>query len=126
MALTTDARTEIAAALLAAGLPAFPYIPETVSLPAVMVVPGDPYITLDRIGPTLEYLARFRVFVVVQALDTAAALAANEALLDATITALPVGVSANRVSPPLLDDMGAQGAAMVSEIEVTAHVSERN
>lgn len=123
-ALTTDARHTIAAALLAAGLPAFPYVPETVTLPAVLIIPADPYIVLDRVGRELTYTANFRVHVVAQALDNATGLALAETLIDATLEALPDGTAATRVGPPLLDDLGAQGSAFVAEIAVSAHVAK--
>ena len=123
MALTTDARVEIADALRAAGLPAFPYLPPTVSLPAVILVPADPYVVPDRIGPTLTYTARFTVSLLAQAIDNASGLAAVESLIDATMAALPDGVMVIRCGPPLLDDMGAQGVAYVADMDISAHVT---
>lgn len=123
MALTTDARTEIVAALAAAGLPAFPYVPPTVSLPAVIITPRDPYVIPDRIGETLTYTAAFRLSIVAQALDNESSLAACEDLIDRTIAALPDGVHFIRSGPPLIDSLGAQGDAMVAEMDVTAHVT---
>lgn len=123
MALTTDARNEIADALRAAGLPAFPYLPATVSLPAVILVPADPYVIPDRIGSTLTYTARFTVSLLAQAIDNASGLAAVEALIDETMGALPDGVLVIRCGPPLLDDLGAQGAAYVADLEISAHVT---
>lgn len=123
MALTTEARTEIATALRAKGLPAFPYLPATVSLPAAILVPGDPYVIPDRIGATLTYTARFRLSLLAQALDNESGLIACEELIDATMAALPDGVLVVRCGPPLLDDLGAQGSAYVAEMEITAHVT---
>lgn len=123
MALTTDARVEIAAALTAAGLPAFPYLPETVTLPAVIITPRDPYVIPDRIGRDLTYTANFRVSMLAQALDNAAGLAAVEDLIDRTMAAMPDGVLVLSVGPPLIDDLGAQGSAYVAEMDIAAHVT---
>jgi hypothetical protein len=123
VALTTDARVEIAAVLRAAGLPAFEYVPPTVSLPAVIIVPADPYVVPDRIGPTLTYTARFTVSLLAQAVDNASGLAAVEALIDETMAALPDGVLVIRCGPPLLDDLGAQGSAYVADMDISAHVT---
>jgi hypothetical protein len=122
-ALTTDARKVITDALAAAGLPAFAYVPATVSLPAVIITPRDPYITPDRVGAILTYTAAFRVSCIVQALDNETALAACELLIDRTITALPDGVRFIRGGPPLMDDLGGQGTAFVAELDVEAHVT---
>lgn len=123
MALTTDARTEITDVLRTAGLPAFAYVPATVSLPAVILTPRDPYILPDRIGDTLTYTASFRVSMLAQALDNAAGLAACEDLIDRTMAAMPDGVLVVRCGPPLLDSLGAQGDAYVAEMDITAHVT---
>jgi hypothetical protein len=120
--LTTGARDAIAKALRDAGLPAHSYVPETVSPPAVIVIPDDPYIVVNRLGPRLSYSAAFTVTVMVQALDNEASLALCEAHIDAVLDALPSGVSATRVSRPALDDLGAQGAVYVAEVNVTAQV----
>jgi hypothetical protein len=123
MALTTDARVEIASALTMAGLPAFPYLPPTVSLPAVIITPRDPYVVPDRIGRDLTYTANFRVSMLAQALDNEAGLAAVEDLIDRTMAAMPDGVLVLRCGPPLIDDLGAQGSAYVAEMDVAAHVT---
>lgn len=123
MALTTDARKEITAALTAANLPAFPYLPATVSLPAVIITPRDPYVIPDRIGRDLTYTANFRVSMLAQALDNESGLAACEELIDRTMAAMPDGVLVLSVSPPLIDDLGAQGSAYVAEMDVSAHVT---
>jgi hypothetical protein len=123
MALTTDARVEITAAFLAAGLPAFPYLPETVSLPAVIITPRDPYIVVDRIGSVLTYTVGLRVSLLAQALDNEAGVAAVESLIDRTLVALPDGISVLSVGPPLIDNLGAQGSAYIAEMEILAHVT---
>jgi hypothetical protein len=123
MALTTDARHEITTAFQAAGLPAYAYLPSTVSVPAVVITPADPYVEHDRIGATLTYTAMFRVSIITAALDNESGLAACEDLIDAVMTALPDGVRPTRVGPPLTDDLGAQGAAYVAEMIIAAHVT---
>jgi hypothetical protein len=124
MALTTDARTEIAETLREAGLPAFAYVPPTVSVPAVIVTPDDPYIVTDNIGGTLAYRAAFLVDCLAQATDPAAGLAKVEDLIDSVLAALPSGVWATRVGRPGLDDLGAQGTVYVAQISVNAHLVE--
>jgi hypothetical protein len=124
MALTTDARDEICLYLQMANLPAFPSVPETVTLPSIVILPDDPYAEIDRIGPTLKYTTFLTLNIVVQALDNTTGLANAEALIDATLKALPPGVRVTRVSRPLMDDLGAQGSAYVAQINVAAHVEE--
>lgn len=123
MALTTDARQEIADALNAAGILAFPVVPETLTMPSVVIVPGEPYVIPDRIGPTLAYTASYDLTCVAQAADNAAGLAAVEGMIDAVLAALPDGIRCERVTRPALDDFGAQGAGYVAQIFVTGHLA---
>lgn len=123
MALTTDARQEIADALNAAGILTFPVVPETLTMPSVVIVPGEPYVLPDRIGPTLAYTASYDLTCVAQAADNAAGLAAVEGMIDAVLAALPDGIRCERVTRPALDDFGAQGAGYVAQIFVTGHLA---
>jgi hypothetical protein len=124
VAQSTEARLAITAALTAAGLPAFPYVPKTVSTPAVIVIPDDPYLIPNRVGSQLSMEVAFVVACIAQGNDTEAAVAQCEALSEAVIVALPDGVWATRVSRPSLDSLGAQGSIYVAEVTVRAQVQD--
>jgi hypothetical protein len=120
---STDARHELSVLLRANGIDAYPYPPETLSLPCVVVYPSDPYLEPNRLGhDTLRAAGFFTLAVAVQALDNEAGLSACEALIEDTLMALPSGVQVTRVSRPGLDDTGAQGSVYVSEITITAQL----
>jgi hypothetical protein len=121
-AQATDARLAITAALTAAGLPAFSYVPKTVSMPAVIVIPDDPYLTPNRVGSQLSMEIAFVVACVANGNDNEAAVAVCEALAEAVVVSLPDGVRAVRVSRPSLDSIGAQGSVYVAEVTVQAQV----
>lgn len=125
MALSTDARDEIATALRSAGIEAFPFPPETPTLPSAIVLPDDPYLIPNRVGVGLTYSAAYSVDCLAQALDNEAGLAAVEALIDSVLAALPNGVTPTRVSRPVIESLGAQGNAYVSSIQVTAQLTEK-
>jgi len=122
MALTTEARDEIATALTAAGILAFKSAPATVTMPSVIVVPAEPYLVVNRIGHGLSYMAAWDLTCIAQALDNESGLANVETLLDNVLAALPDGMAVTRVSRPMLDDFGAQGSGYVSQISVTAQL----
>ena len=122
MALTTDARNDIAAALTSAGLTAHATVPTTIIPPCVIVAPDEPYIEPDRIGDWLRYTAYLRIGCIAQAVDNRAGLANCETLIDQVLTHLPDGVTVSRVGAPSLDDIGAQGAVYVAEVTITAHL----
>jgi hypothetical protein len=122
MALTTDARLELADALRAAGVACFPSAPETLTLPSVVLVPAEPYVRPSRIGNVLSYKASWELTCIAQAADNAAGLGGVEQLVDAVLEALPDGFTWELVSRPMLDVFGAQGAGYVAQITVTAQV----
>ena len=124
MALSTDTRQELTQWLRDQGLPAHASVPPTVSLPSVILVPDSPYLTPNRVGAQLSYQLALRIHCVAAATDNAAGLAAVEALIDQTLTALPTTVNVERVDPPQLDNLGAQGAAYVAEITTTLQVEK--
>jgi hypothetical protein len=121
-AASTDARLAITTALKTAGLPAFPYVPKTVSMPAVIVIPDDPYLIPNRVGPVLRMEAKYVVVCVAAAHEAEAGVASCEEMAERAILALPDGVTADRVTRPSLDSIGAQGSVYVAEITITAQV----
>jgi len=122
--LTTQLRLELTDKLRAAGLECYPQVMATLSPPCVVLVPDSPYLEVNRVGQRLAYLVRLRLAVMAQALDGTAGLEAVELLLDAVLRALPSGINVERVDPPTLDTLGAQGSIYVSEVTITTQVKE--
>lgn len=125
MALSTDARSEIAELLNLAGIPTWAETPATVSLPSVVIAPDSPYIFPNRIGNHLTYQVNLALKCSAMAADNAAGLATVEALIDDILKALPASVNVTAVNAPSTDDLGAQGNVLTAEILITAQVTER-
>jgi len=123
--ITTELRLELAAALSAAGLPAFASQPSTAPLPAVVLQPGSPYLEVVGIGRSLSYRVQLVASLSAPAFSTAAALEQLETMIDSTIEALPDGVVASDISSPRLEYLGeGQGSIYVAEVTLSALIKK--
>lgn len=95
-------RDELATAYTAAGLPANVHgsPPTAVQPPALVLVPGDPYLDPDRIGPITTLLLQLRVTVVTSRGDTLSELAELEQLAVDAMQATPAGWTVSALSRP--------------------------
>lgn len=124
MPASTDGRTAVVDALTAAGIPCYGYTPGTVVPPVVLVEPGDPWMTVNRLGPELHAQLQLDAAAVVQLVDPELAVEQLEQLVEDVIGALPAGVSVLEVSQPIVENTGAQGSQLRSTLTLTAQVKE--
>jgi len=80
--MITEAREHLAQALATLGVPVHAYSPGTVSPPAAVIVPGDPYFTTLTLAGTSASIG-----LEVELITSTAASAAGAATLDGLITA---------------------------------------
>ena len=80
MANLATYRDALAATLAAAGRVVYSYPNENITPPAIVLVPGSPYITVSAIGGSRCHV-RFDITVIVNAADNRAALANIETLI---------------------------------------------
>lgn len=94
MADLATLRSTLATSLEAAGRVVFAYPKENASVPAIVLVPSNPYITPVAIGGAGNRLnVRFDITAMVSAVDNQAGLANIEALLLDIMNELPAGCS---------------------------------
>ncbi len=109
MADLGDVRQALATALAGTGYRVHLYPPPVVIPPAVVIVPGEPYLTIETIGrPSQGIIAQvqFEINIAVAHLDTQGALEQLEAVLIDVLTALPSGTSLDRVGRPTVETVG--------------------
>lgn len=100
-------RNALASALAAAGRVVLAYPAENITAPALVLVPGQPYIEPEVIGPSGGRLkVRFEITAIVGAADNQAALANMEKLMLDTLVALPIGVALTSWSQPQITQVG--------------------
>lgn len=124
MALSTEAREALIQALEGHGIRVYDTVPAVPKPPAIVVVPDSPWIIPERIGSPLNYRVRWRVLVVISPRQNAAATKDIEDAIDTVLGLIPSTMQVEQVNPPQLQDTGAQGTVLTTEINVSAHWKE--
>lgn len=109
MATLPDVRTALASAIAGAGYRVHTYPPPAVIPPAVVIVPGEPYLEIETIGrPGAGIIATvsFEVNIAVASIDNQGSLEQLEAVLIDVLAALPSGTTLDRVGRPLVETVG--------------------
>ena len=110
MANLITLRNGLATALGAAGRVAYSFPREQITPPALVLVPGNPYLTPASIGGAGNRInVKFDITAIVGAADNQAALANIEALMLDTFDALPAGTSINSGwTQPQIEEVSGQ------------------
>ena len=123
MANLITQRNAIAASLAAAGRVVLAYPAENITPPALVLVPGSPYLTPQVIGGANNRVnLKFDLTAIVNAADNQAALANIESLMLATFTALPAGVTIGAWSQPTVTQVG-NAEMLISQVSIELAVS---
>lgn len=109
MADLGDVRETLATALAGTGYRVHSFPPPIVIPPAVVIVPGEPWLTIDTIGRPgsgIRAEVQFELNVAVAALDNLGSLEQLEAVVIDVLAALPSGTSLDRVGRPVVETVG--------------------
>lgn len=119
MATLQTLRSDLATALGAAGRVVYAYPNEDLTPPALVLVPGSPYIEPAAIGGlTTRINVGFELTAVVNALDNQASLAKIEELMLDVLSALPAGYSVTSWNQPTIIT-GTSGDVVTASIRIT-------
>jgi len=111
-------RNAIATSLAAAGRVVLAYPAENITPPALVLVPGSPYLTPQVIGGANNRVnLKFDLTAIVNAADNQAALANIESLMLAVFTALPAGVTIGSWSQPTVTQVG-NAEMLISQVSI--------
>lgn len=113
MANLTATRTSLATALKATGRAVYNHPAQTTSMPAIIIVPSNPYVEPLTIGYGTVSVA-FDVTLAVAATDNAANLAAIETMIFDVLQKIPAGYNADTFTAPVPTEIN--GAPCVSTI----------
>ena len=124
-ALSTTCREELAAALNEniEGVQTFAITPPVPPIPGMVIRPDDPYLVIDRVGSRLSYMVALVLTIVTPATDISASVKNAEEMVDLALENIPTGYSVERISTPTLTDLGAQGSAYTTDVNINAHVT---
>ena len=125
-ALSTTCREELAAALNEniEGVQTFAITPPVPPIPGMVIRPDDPYLVIDRVGSRLSYMVALVLTIVTPATDISASVKNAEEMVDLALEHIPTGYSVERISTPTLTDLGAQGSAYTTDVNINAHVTK--
>lgn len=124
MALSTEARQALVSALEGNGIRVYDSVPAVPKPPAIVITPDAPWIVPERLGTPLNYQVRWRVLVVISPRNNDAATVDIEDAVDTVLGLIPSTMNVEQVNPPQLNDVGAQGTVLTTEINVSAHWKE--
>jgi len=124
MALSTEARQALVSALEGNGIRVYDSVPAVPKPPAIVITPDAPWIVPERVGTPLNYRVRWRVLVVISPRNNDAATVDIEDAVDTVLGLIPSTMNVEQVNPPQLNDVGAQGTVLTTEINVSAHWKE--
>jgi len=124
MALSTEARTALIVALDGNGYRVYDTMPAVPKPPAIVIIPDSPWIVPERLGSALNYRVRWRVTVVISPRSNEAATTDIEDAVDVVLANIPASMNIEQVNAPQLQDTGAQGTVLTTEINVSAHWKE--
>lgn len=123
-ALSTEAREGLITAFSASSLRVYDTVPAVPKPPCVVITPDAPWIVPERVGSNLNYRVRWRVLVVISPRNNEAATLDIEDAIDELLALVPSTYNVEQVNPPQLNDVGAQGTVLTTEINVSAHWKE--
>jgi hypothetical protein len=114
-------RTPLATALAGVTANVFSYVPENVPVPAVVLVPGSPYLEFDTIGKaTFRCKINFTISCCVTYSSNPASLDNIEQLIESVVLAIPTGYEVGDVQRPTVTQVGASNL-LVADIGVSTH-----
>lgn len=127
MANLSGLRSSLASSLSAAGRVVYAFPREQITPPALVLVPGSPYLAPASIGGSGNRVnVRFELTAVVGAADNQAALANIETLMLDVFDALPTGTSIDGGwSQPRVEDVSGQ-QMLTSQITIELVTTTNN
>jgi len=123
-ALSSESRAALVQAFEGHGIRVYETVPAVPKPPCVVITPDAPWIIPERIGTPLNYRIRWRVLVVISPRNNEAATVDIEEAVDTLLALVPSTFNVEQVNPPQLNDVGAQGTVLTTEINISAHWKE--
>lgn len=123
-ALSTEARELLITAFTSSGYRVYDTVPNIPTPPAIVVIPDSPWLVPGRLGSNLNYEARWRVLIVIKKRQNAAETLDTENAVDVILGLIPDTFLVTAVNGPQLNDLGAQGTVITTEINVSIQMKE--
>ena len=119
-------RTPLATALAGVSANIYSYVPESVQVPAVILVPDSPYLELNTINDsTIHAKINMTITCGVAYLSNPAALDNLEQLIFSVLAVIPDGYTVGPVERPSVTQVGAVNL-LVADIRVSTYYTQTN
>ena len=119
-------RTPLATALAGVSANVYSYVPESVQVPAVILVPDSPYFELNTINDaTIHAKINMTISCAVAYLSNPASLDNLEQLLFSVLAVIPDGYTVGPVERPTVTQVGAVNL-LVADIRVSTYYTQTN
>jgi len=117
-------RTPLATALAGVSANVFSYVPESVPVPAVVVVPDSPYMEFETIGKsTFRAKLNYTITCCVAYNSNPASLDNIEQLITSVVAVIPAGYEVQVVDRPTVTQVGASNL-LVADIRVSTRYTQ--
>jgi hypothetical protein len=124
MTIEADIRTPLQTTLSTIAANVYNGIPETMTSPSIVLVPGSPYLESTLInGATTKVKINMLITGVVGYSSNAAALTNLEDLMISIISTMPAGYTVGDVSSPTPLEVGA-GKFLTSDLQVSTYYTD--
>lgn len=123
-ALSTEARELLTTAFTSSGYRVYDTVPNIPTPPAIVVRPDSPWLVPGRLGSNLNYEARWIITIVIKKRQNAAETLDTENAVDTILGLIPTSFTVRTVNAPQMTDLGSQGMAITTEIEVSIQMKE--
>ena len=107
-----------------AGMRVYDTVPTIPTPPAIVIIPGSPWLLPGRIGSNLNYEARWKILIVIKKRQNAAETIETENAVDTVLDLIPNAFQVVAVNAPQLNDIGSQGTVITTEIDVSIQMKE--
>jgi hypothetical protein len=124
MSIESAIRTPLQTSLSTIAANVYNGIPETMTSPSIVMVPGSPYLESTLInGATTKVKINFQVTGVVGYANNAAALTNLEDLMISIISTMPSGYTVGDVTSPTPLEVGA-GKFLTADLQVSTYYTD--
>ena len=121
-----ETRSALATAFSALAATSYSSVPETPIPPAIVVVPGSPYIEVVLIGKTkTQVKLNFLITAIVASNSNAGSLDNLEKLIIGILAAMPAGYVVGVVEKPTVLEVG-QSPMLAADINVSTYYTQTN
>jgi hypothetical protein len=122
--ILSSIRTPLASALSAVAGNVYSFVPESISPPAVVVVPDSPYLELQTINDdTIHTKINFTISVAVAYNSNPASLDNIEQLILSVLAVIPSGYVVSSVERPTVTQVGAS-TLLIADVRVSTYYTQ--